>query len=92
MAVTEKGFARLIDIIMDVADTVCEGRLVVTLEGGYHLEGQARSVVEVVKRMAGDGMPDRGRWEGQETKEYPHIRGIVAELKENLNDFWQLDG
>jgi acetoin utilization deacetylase AcuC-like enzyme len=92
MAVTEKGFARLIDIIMDVADSVCEGRLVVTLEGGYHLEGQARSVVEVVKRMAGDGMPDRGRWEEQEAKEYPHIRGIVAVLKENINDFWQLDG
>ena len=92
MAVTEKGFARLIDIIMDVADSVCEGRLVVTLEGGYHLEGQARSVVEVVKRMAGDGMPDRGRWEEQEAKEYPHIRGIVAALKENINDFWQLDG
>jgi acetoin utilization deacetylase AcuC-like enzyme len=92
MDVTEKGFARLIDTIMDVADAVCEGRLVVTLEGGYHLEGQARSVVEVVKRMAGDGMPDRDRWEGQEAKEYPHIRGIVAALRENLNDFWQLDG
>jgi acetoin utilization deacetylase AcuC-like enzyme len=92
MAVTERGFARLIDIIMDVADAVCEGRLVVTLEGGYHLEGQARSVAEVVKRMAGEGMPDRGRWEGQEAKEYPHIRGIVAALKENINNFWQLDG
>ena len=92
MAVTEEGFARLIDIIMDVADSVCEGRLVVTLEGGYHLEGQARSVVEVVKRMAGDGMPDRDTWEGQEDKEYPHIRELVAALKENLHDFWQWDG
>jgi len=92
MAVTEEGFARLIDIIMDMADSVCEGRLVVTLEGGYHLEGQARSVVEVVKRMAGDGMADRGRWEGQEDKEYPHIRELVAALKENLHDFWQWDG
>jgi acetoin utilization deacetylase AcuC-like enzyme len=92
MAVTEEGFARLIDIIMDVADAVCEGRLVVTLEGGYHLEGQARSVKEVVKRMAGNGMPDRGTWEEGEDKEYPHIRELVAALKENLNDFWQLDG
>jgi acetoin utilization deacetylase AcuC-like enzyme len=92
MAVTEEGFARLIDIIMDVADTVCDGRIVVTLEGGYHLEGQARSVVEVVTRMAGDGMPDRGRWEGKEDKEYPLIRELVATLKENLNDFWKLDG
>jgi acetoin utilization deacetylase AcuC-like enzyme len=92
MAVTEEGFARLTDIIMDVADSVCEGRLVVTLEGGYHLEGQARSVKEVVKRMAGDGMPDRDTWEEQEAKEYPHIQGIVTAVKESLHDFWQWDG
>jgi acetoin utilization deacetylase AcuC-like enzyme len=92
MNVTEEGFARLTDIIMDVADSVCDGRFVITLEGGYHLEGQARSVVEVVKRMAGDGLPDKGRWEKQEDKEYPHIRGVVAALKESLHDFWQLDG
>jgi acetoin utilization deacetylase AcuC-like enzyme len=92
MAVTEEGFARLIDIIIDLAQTVCEGRLVCTLEGGYHLEGQARSVTEVVKRMAGTGVLDRGTWEGQEDKEYPRIRGLVQALKENLRDFWQWDG
>jgi len=92
MAVTEEGFARLIDIIMDVADSVCEGRLVVTLEGGYHLDGQARSVKEVVKRMAGESALDRDSREEQEDKEYPHVRGLVQIIQETLRDFWQWDG
>jgi acetoin utilization deacetylase AcuC-like enzyme len=92
MAVTEEGFARLTDIIMEIAHTVCEERLVCTLEGGYHLEGQARSVTEVVKRMAGTGVLDRDTCERQEDKEYPRIRGLAEALKENLRDFWQWDG
>jgi acetoin utilization deacetylase AcuC-like enzyme len=92
MAVTEEGFARLTDIIMDMAHTVCEGRLVCTLEGGYHLEGQARSVTEVVKRMAGTGALDRGTWEGQEDTEYPRMQGLVQLIQDTLRDFWQWDG
>jgi acetoin utilization deacetylase AcuC-like enzyme len=92
MAVTEAGFARLTDIIMDVADSVCEGRLVITLEGGYHLEGQARSVEEVVRRMAGEGIPDREVRERQEDKEYTHIERLVTTVQENLGDFWRWDG
>jgi acetoin utilization deacetylase AcuC-like enzyme len=92
MAVTEEGFARLTDIIMDLAQTVCEGRMVITLEGGYHLDGQARSVTEVVKRMAGEGTLDSGTWEGQEDTRYPHISGLISALKDNLRDFWQWEG
>ena len=92
MAVTEKGFARLTDIIMEIAHTVCEGRMVMTLEGGYHLEGQARSVKEVVTRMADEGAPDRGAWEGQEAQEYPRVRGIVQAITENLRAFWSWEG
>ena len=88
MRVTEEGFARLTDIIMEMADTVCEGRLVMTLEGGYNLEGQALSVREVVKRMAGQGKPDRELWEAQEAEEYPHTRDIVKAVGENLREFW----
>jgi len=92
MAVTEKGFARLTDIIMEIAEAVCEGRMVMTLEGGYHLEGQARSVKEVAARMAGEGAPDRGVCEVQEAQEYPRVRGIVQAITENLRAFWFFEG
>jgi acetoin utilization deacetylase AcuC-like enzyme len=53
MKVTPYGFAGLARIIMDIADTCCGGRMVVTLEGGYNVRGQSESVRAVIKEMAG---------------------------------------
>jgi acetoin utilization deacetylase AcuC-like enzyme len=92
MAVTEQGFARLTDIIMEIADTVCEGKVVMTLEGGYNLEGEALSVKEVVRQLAGKGTLDRGKCEKEEAEEYPRVKGIVKALKENFRQYWSWEG
>ena len=42
--VTEEGFAKMTEMVMDLADTCCDGRLVSVLEGGYDLSALARSV------------------------------------------------
>ena len=39
MMVTPKGFARMTRIVKELAEEVCQGRLVLALEGGYHLNG-----------------------------------------------------
>lgn len=44
MKVTEEGFEQLTQIVKDIADKCCEGRLVSVLEGGYNLDGLAASV------------------------------------------------
>jgi acetoin utilization deacetylase AcuC-like enzyme len=44
MAVTAAGFGRLTEIVKGIAQKCCQGRLVSTLEGGYHLGGLADSV------------------------------------------------
>ncbi len=44
MAVTAQGFAKLTEIVKAIALKCCQGRLVSTLEGGYHLGGLAASV------------------------------------------------
>ncbi len=44
MKVTQHGFARLTEIVKEIAQKCCSGRLVSTLEGGYGLEGLAASV------------------------------------------------
>ncbi len=89
MNVTERGFARLTDIVMDIAQTVCEGKFVITLEGGYNLQGLAGSVKEVVSVMAGRTTLDKGRWEEKEIKGFPRVRGIVNTTRGSLQDFWQ---
>ncbi|UCC65964.1 MAG: histone deacetylase [Deltaproteobacteria bacterium] len=89
MDVTEEGFARLTDIIMDIAQIVCEGRFVITLEGGYDVEGQARSIREVIRTMAGDSTLDRGKYEEEEEKGYPRIQRVVETAREIFGEYWR---
>jgi acetoin utilization deacetylase AcuC-like enzyme/formylglycine-generating enzyme required for sulfatase activity len=44
MKVTTEGFAQLTKIVRQIAEKCCQGRLVSSLEGGYHLQGLAASV------------------------------------------------
>jgi acetoin utilization deacetylase AcuC-like enzyme/formylglycine-generating enzyme required for sulfatase activity len=44
MRVTYRGFAKLTQIVKNIAEKFCAGRLVSVLEGGYGLEGLAASV------------------------------------------------
>jgi acetoin utilization deacetylase AcuC-like enzyme len=53
MQVTPKGFAGLTRSIMEMADACCAGKVVITLEGGYHVQGQRDSVKEVLKELSG---------------------------------------
>jgi len=89
MDVTEEGFARLIDLIMEMADEVCSGRVVVALEGGYHLEGSARSAREVVRTMAGDLKVDREWRRRREDEEYPRVQRIIEAVQTTVADYWK---
>lgn len=44
MQVSVSGFARMVEITKTLADMLCQGRLVFTLEGGYHLEALPLSI------------------------------------------------
>lgn len=53
MLVTPHGFAALTRSVMDIADACCDGKVVITLEGGYNLTGLSESVKAVLKELAG---------------------------------------
>jgi len=53
MKVGLEGFAGLASELMTLAGDTCGGRLLLVLEGGYHIEGQALAVKEVLRRLAG---------------------------------------
>jgi acetoin utilization deacetylase AcuC-like enzyme len=53
MQITVTGFARMASIIKGLADELCQGRLVLSLEGGYHLAAQADSVKATFEVLLG---------------------------------------
>jgi len=53
MQVTEQGFGSMANRVKKIAEEVCQGRLLLALEGGYHIEGIARSVRHTLDALAG---------------------------------------
>jgi acetoin utilization deacetylase AcuC-like enzyme len=56
MSMTEDGFATLAALVVDLAEDVCDGKVVATLEGGYDPPALSRSVVAVLNVF--DGVHD----------------------------------
>ncbi len=54
MAVTEQGFACMTKQIVDLAAEICQGRVLVALEGGYNLRGLRDGVLAVIAQLCGD--------------------------------------
>ncbi|MDI7275295.1 MAG: histone deacetylase, partial [Anaerolineae bacterium] len=55
---TVQGFATLVGILRDLADECCQGRLVLSLEGGYDLEALGYSVLASLAVLAGEEPED----------------------------------
>jgi len=55
MAVTTAGFAYMSRVMVDLAAELCEGRLVLALEGGYNLQALADGVLASLHEMSGEG-------------------------------------
>jgi len=60
MTVTTNGFAGLTRSLLNIGKACCDGKIVITLEGGYNLEGLRRSVKAVLKELAGLSETDMG--------------------------------
>ena len=56
MRVTPKGYAGLTRSLVDIATTCCGGKVVITLEGGYDLQGLRSSVRAVLEQLLGFSM------------------------------------
>ncbi|MGD9147444.1 MAG: histone deacetylase [Anaerolineae bacterium] len=54
MQLTVDGYARIARALKDLADELCDGRLVFTLEGGYHLEALAYSILNTFAVLLDD--------------------------------------
>jgi acetoin utilization deacetylase AcuC-like enzyme len=62
MNVSTAGFAAMARVVTGLADELCDGKLVASLEGGYNLGALADSVLETLAAFAGE----KSRREGEE--------------------------
>ena len=53
MQVTPQGFGVMTARMKQFSEELCEGRLLLALEGGYHLDGIAQSIQHTLYALAG---------------------------------------
>jgi acetoin utilization deacetylase AcuC-like enzyme len=56
MEVTTQGFAYMTRQLVELAEEVCNGRLLITLEGGYNLDGQRDGILAVLAELCGQAL------------------------------------
>ncbi len=61
MSVGPAGFSYMTRCLVDLAAEVCDGKLLVTLEGGYNLKGQRDGALAVLSELLGGPIDDDGR-------------------------------
>jgi acetoin utilization deacetylase AcuC-like enzyme len=54
MQLSVAGFARIVEIIKTLASMLCNGRLILVLEGGYNQQALALSIAATLKKLLGD--------------------------------------
>ncbi|MGD0229321.1 MAG: histone deacetylase [Syntrophorhabdales bacterium] len=84
MAVTERGFAGMTRMLMDIAAHDCEGRLLLVLEGGYDITALANSVRTVIMELK--ETPLYIAEDGGDASQA--VRQVVSKVKEAAGPYW----
>jgi len=83
--VSPRVFAALARLLDELAGQLCPGQLVFTLEGGYHIQGQAESILAIIKELSGSGKLEKD--ELRDNTKGPDIP-VVAAVKEIQGQYW----
>lgn len=86
MRVTETGFAALTRIMMDLSKACCRDRLVLVLEGGYHLKALTASVRAVLAELCNQTHTDVNALAAAAKQR--RINPIITRCRRVQNRFW----
>ncbi|MFH1079787.1 MAG: histone deacetylase [Pseudomonadota bacterium] len=92
MKVTSRGFAYLTRILMNIADACCQGRLVLALEGGYHIDGQTASVKAVLKELRDEtkvSQEELSRIESEAEERFNPVEPLINSVLNRIKLLWQ---
>ncbi len=90
MAVTPRGFGCLARVVLDIAEACCGGKLVMVLEGGYNVEGEAASVKTVLLEMHGDTRLTKDELDRIEAGKDRGLDSFLGMVKDRIKPHWQI--
>jgi acetoin utilization deacetylase AcuC-like enzyme len=88
MTVTEAGFARMTDLLMEMTRELCGGRLVLALEGGYNPEALKDSVAMVLWELAGRSKINKDEMRQVEDAQSQNIVKTIDQVRNIQRKYW----
>jgi acetoin utilization deacetylase AcuC-like enzyme len=90
LQLTAATYREVIKIAMELANGLCEGRLVVTLEGGYSLEALPRCILSVLSQMSGVNIEIDDPQPTPDERVKGYIERLLKEVKRIQSNYWNL--
>lgn len=93
MRVTSTGFTYLTRIVMNIADACCQGRLVLVLEGGYHIDGLTASVKAVLKELRDEtrvSEEELFRVENEADERFNPVEPLINRVIHQVKHIWRV--
>jgi acetoin utilization deacetylase AcuC-like enzyme len=87
MRMSAAGFGAITRVVMDIAETCCAGKLVLTLEGGYHLAALKESIQAVLLELTNKTITDTQKIAAQADKK--KIGYVLKRFLPVQRQFWQ---
>lgn len=90
MVLSITGYTRLTQMIFDLAAEVCDGRMVMVLEGGYHLDALGACVIAATRVML--GQPFEKDPLGLITAPEPELNNLITRIQQRHPLFKREEG
>jgi acetoin utilization deacetylase AcuC-like enzyme len=90
MRVTPAGFAAMTRVLLNIADSCCDGHFVAVLEGGYHVVGLTDSVKAVLEEMRDDTHYSEEKLSSLEEKADANADYIIEQVISKIKPYWKL--
>jgi acetoin utilization deacetylase AcuC-like enzyme len=90
MSLTHSGYYRMAEALSKTASACCSGRMLLCLEGGYHLQGQAGAVLQVLNAIGRWGLPVPE--ENPPREPAPATLRRLEEVLQVQSQYWPLRG
>jgi acetoin utilization deacetylase AcuC-like enzyme len=88
MSLTCYGYQMMAEQLVGASERWSEGKLLLCLEGGYHLQGQADAVVQILNAMGQWGLPVERPLEKPEPAD--NFKGRFEDIKEIQKQYWNI--
>ncbi len=81
MQLSLSGFARIVKLLKSLAEELCGGKILFTLEGGYHLQALSHGIKSGLQVLMGEEPEEDPLGCGPEQRKAPSIESILEAVK-----------